>query len=203
MKSVLALGLLIVITSIGVAQERTISKKELKAKIAGYWMGQIVGNFMGYPFESLYDDKTGLIPVDIDKYYSCRTDQELLNGALKNLRIHCNDRRGYTDIFALALGGAPSDDDTDIEFVYLHAVEKYGLDITYPEMTEMWKQHINHHIWGGNAIARKLMDEGLIPPETGKKENNHNWYFIDAQIENEIWGAFFPGMTKKAAKKTD
>jgi ADP-ribosylglycohydrolase len=196
-------SLFIVLVSFGVAQELTISRKELKEKIAGYWMGQIVGNYMGFPFENLYDEETGPIPVDITQYLSCRADHELLQGDLRNLRINCKDRRGYTDIFALAMGGAPSDDDTDIEFVYLHAIEKYGLDITYPEMTEMWKKHINRFIWGGNAAARRLMDEGLLPPETGKKENNHRWYYIDAQIENEIWGAIYPGMTRQAAEKTD
>jgi len=203
-KSILAGGILIIIlASLGVAQERTISQKELKSKIAGYWMGQIVGNYMGFPFENLYDENTGPIPYDIEKYYSCRADQELLEEEFKDLKINSMDRRGYTDIFAKAMQGVPSDDDTDIEFVYLHAVEKYGLDITYPEITEMWKKHINRFIWGGNVVARRLMDDGLLPPGTGKKENNHNWFYIDAQIENEIWGAFYPGMTRQAAVKTD
>ncbi len=201
--SILAFGIFLLLTSFSVAQERTISQKKLKEKIAGYWMGQIVGNYMGFPFENLYNEHTGPIPYDINRYYSCRTEQVLLKEELKNLKIHCNDRRGYTDIFTKTLQGAPSDDDTDIEFVYLHAVEKYGLDITYPEMTEMWKLHMNRFIWGGNAVACRLMNDGLLPPETGKKENNRNWFYIDAQIENEIWGAFYPGMTKKAAEKTD
>lgn len=203
-KSLYLAGILFFTFSLsGLAKERTISQKELKEKIAGYWMGQIVGNYMGFPFENLYNENTGPMPYDIEKYYSCRADQTILKEELKELKIHAKDRRGYTDIFAKAMQGAPSDDDTDIEFVYLHAVEKYGLDITYPEITEMWKTHLNRFIWGGNAVARKLMNEGLLPPETGKKEHNRNWYYIDAQIENEIWGAFFPGMMNNAAAKTD
>ena len=69
------------------------------------------------------------------------------------------------------LGGAFSDDDTDIEFVTLHAVEKYGLDITYPEITQMWKTHINDYIWVANREARNLMDRGLVAPDTGRKKN--------------------------------
>ena len=50
-----------------------------------------------------------------------------------------NDRRGYTNIMAHAMGGAWTDDDTDVEFVTLHAVEKYGLNINYEQITQMWK----------------------------------------------------------------
>ena len=100
-----------------------------------------------------------------------------------------------------ALGGAFSDDDTDIEFVTLHAVEKYGLDITYPEIPQMWKIHINDYIWVANREARNLMDQGLIAPDTGRKQNNRHWFQIDPQLVNEIWSAFYPGMTKHAARR--
>jgi hypothetical protein len=99
--------------------------------------------------------------------------------------------------------GAWSDDDTDIEFVTLHAVEKYGLDITYPEITEMWVTHINDHIWCANRFARDLMEKGLVAPHTGRKENNEEWFQIDPQLVNEIWSVFYPGMTKLAAKRAD
>ncbi|UCF35961.1 MAG: ADP-ribosylglycohydrolase family protein, partial [Acidobacteriota bacterium] len=84
-----------------------------------------------------------------------------------------------------------------------HAVEKYGLDITYPEIAEMWKAHINRKIWVANRRARDLMDEGLIPPDTGRKENNEHWFQIDPQLVNEIWSAFYPGMVKKAVERAD
>jgi hypothetical protein len=99
--------------------------------------------------------------------------------------------------------GAWSDDDTDIEFVTLHAVEKYGLDINYQEITEMWVKHINDHIWCANHFARGLMEKGLVAPYTGRKENNEQWFQIDPQLVNEIWSVFYPGMTKLAAKRAD
>ena len=40
-----------------------------------------------------------------------------------------------------------TDDDTDVEFVTLHAVEKYGLNINYEQITQMWKKHINRFIF--------------------------------------------------------
>ncbi len=168
----------------------TISKEQLKDKIAGYWYGQLVGNYMGFPFEFMYMDKP--IPVFIDRYYNATEDTDL--------RIH-NDRRGYTHIMASALDGAWSDDDTDIEFVTLHAVEKYGLDISYPEITEAWKNHINRFIWGSNHQARMLMDKGFIAPETGSQEHNPYWFHIDPQLVNEIWSVFYPGMIQKAVER--
>jgi hypothetical protein len=45
------------------------------------------------------------------------------------------------------------------------------------------------------------MDQGLIAPATGSKNNNRNWFQIDPQLVNEIWSVFYPGMTKKAAAR--
>jgi ADP-ribosylglycohydrolase len=47
------------------------------------------------------------------------------------------------------------------------------------------------------------METGMVAPETGKKANNKNWFQIDPQLVNEIWSAFYPGMTKKAAYRAD
>jgi ADP-ribosylglycohydrolase len=173
------------------AEERAISEEELLDKISGFWLGQLVGNYMGFPFENLYVDEP--IPMLVDRIYTHADDE--------TLKINRDDLRGYIPIFTAAVEGAFSDDDTDIEFVTLHAVEKYGLDITHAEITEMWKKHINRKIWVANRTARGLMAQGLVAPDTGRKENNRNWYQIDPQLVNEIWSAFYPGMTKKAAER--
>lgn len=171
----------------------TISQKSLQEKIEGYWLGQLVGNYMGWPFEFMYNDEA--VPILIDRYYTEKDDT-------LGLKIH-NDRRGHIDVLANTLGGAWSDDDSDIEFVYLNAVEKYGLDITNEEIAEVWKTHINRFIWGSNRQARTLMDKGMVPPETGSKEHNLYWWHIDPQLVNEIWSVFYPGMLKQALEKAD
>ena len=148
---------------------------------------------MGFPFENVYEDEP--CPFFVDRYYTWRDDP--------SIRMNRDDLRGYVPILAGAFEGAFSDDDTDIELVTLHAVEKYGLDITYPEITQMWIKHINRKIWVANRTARNLMDKGLVAPDTGKKENNPNWFQIDPQLVNEIWSAFHPGMTGKAARRAE
>ncbi len=181
-------------TSTVSAQEyKTIGKKELRSKIEGYWLGQLVGNYMGFPFEFVFSEDPA--PVFIDKYYNV-TDST-------GIKMNHTDRRGNVNIFADALGGAWSDDDSDIEFVTLHAVEEHGLDINYEQITQAWKDHINRFIWVSNRKARDLMEEGLVAPETGKKANNPYWFAIDPQLVNEIWSAFYPGMTDKAVERAD
>jgi hypothetical protein len=173
------------------AAERAISREELLDKVSGFWVGQLVGNYMGLPFENNYVKEP--VPILVDRYYTFQDDEEL--------ELNRDDWRGYIHIFMDAMEGAFGDDDTDIEFTTLHAVEKYGLDITYPEITEIWKKHINRRIWVANETARGLMDEGFIAPDTGRKENNENWFQIDPQLVNEIWSAFYPGMTVQAAER--
>lgn len=177
----------------GRAQFQIISEDELRDKISGYWIGQCVGNYMGFPFEGTYIEEA--VPIFINRYYQFDNDS--------SLNINRFDLRGYCPVVTNWLEGAFSDDDTDIEFVTLHAVEKYGLDLNYVEITEMWKKHINRKIWCANRTARTLMDKGLLPPATGSRENNENWYQIDSQLVNEIWSMFYPGMIEKSVEKAD
>jgi len=150
-----------------------------------------MGNYMGFPFENVYVEEPR--PFFVDRYYTWQDDPAI--------RMNRSDLRGYIPIFASAFESAFSDDDTDIEFVTLHAVEKYGLEINYDEITLMWKKHINRKIRVANRTARDLMNEGHVAPDTGRKENNHNWFQIDPQLVNEIWSAFYHGMTEKAAER--
>ena len=190
----LAVILMLLVAATNVeAKERVISHEELMDKVSGYWIGQLLGNYMGLPFENNYVEEP--VPVLVDRYYTFRDG--------RSLKINRDDWRGYVHIFTDAMEGAFGDDDTDIEFVTLHAVEKFGLDITYPEITEMWKKHINRRIWVANATARELMDQGLVAPDTGRKENNKNWFQIDPQLVNEIWSVFYPGMTKRAGERAE
>jgi len=177
------------------AETATIDRDTLRDKIMGYWLGQLVGNYMGFPFENLYLNEA--IPIDIDRYYDFRDADKY------DLKMNLNDRRAYPRIMADAMGGAWSDDDTDIEFVTLHALEKYGLDLDYDEISEMWKKHVNRFIWSASRKARDLMDAGLKPPHTGSRQYNEYWYRITSQLMNEIWGVVYPGITRKAAERSE
>lgn len=171
---------LVLIISLGqvfAQKSKTISMAELEDKIAGAWIGQMIGNIYGLPHENKYVDAPG--PDNFPYGYS------------KNL-----DKLKEYD-------GAFSDDDTDVEYLYLMQMEKYGVEPTYGELREAWMHHIRDRVWLANRATLGLMHYGYTPPFTGSKAINPHWYQIDPQLINEIWAYTAPGMVKYAAQKSD
>lgn len=158
-------------------QAQKISKTELKDKIAGAWLGQMVGNIYGLPHENKYVDQ----PAPESRFPF-----------------------GYTKNLAKLekYNGAFSDDDTDMEYIYLVTMENYGVEPTYAQMRDMWMAHVRDRVWLANRAAVGLMHYGFTPPFTGDKLYNPHWYQIDPQLINEIWGYTAPGMVHYAAEKS-
>ena len=155
-----------------------ITKDDLKDKIAGAWIGQMVGNIYGLPFENKFIEE----PADESRFPF---------GYTKNI-----DKLKKYD-------GAFSDDDTDVEYLYLMMMEKYGNEPTYGDMRQGWMHHIRDRVWLANRAALGLMHFGYTPPFTGSAELNPHWYQIDPQLINEIWAYTAPGMPQYAAGKSD
>jgi len=97
--------------------------------------------------------------------------------------------------------GARTDDDTDIEWVYIFAMQRDMTVLLGPErITSLWKKHINDHIWCANLYARQLMDIGIDPPLTGKLAlNPWSGFNISGQFICESFGLIAPGMPQTAA----
>ncbi|MBI4578217.1 MAG: ADP-ribosylglycohydrolase family protein [Planctomycetes bacterium] len=65
--------------------------------------------------------------------------------------------------------GARTDDDTDIEWVYIIEMQRSGEVFLPPErIVELWRAHISDRIWCANRYARGLMELGIEPPLTGR-----------------------------------
>jgi len=158
-------------------QTRTISEAELRDKIAGAWIGQMIGNIYGLPHEN--------------KYVNAPGPEKWPYGYTKNL----DKLKSYK--------GAFSDDDTDVEYMYLLQMEKYGYEPTYEQMREAWMFHIRDRVWLANRAALGLMHFGFTPPFTGDKDINPHWFQIDPQLINEIWAYTAPGMVKYSSQKSD
>jgi len=156
---------------------RKISYDELHDKIAGAWIGQIVGNIYGLAYENKFVDNPGpeTWPYDYTK-------------SINKMK---------------AVDGAFSDDDTDVEYLYLLMMEKYGTCPTYEQIREGWMYHIRDRVWLANRASLGLMHHGFTPPFTGDKDINPHWFQIDPQLINEIWSYTAPGMLKYAAVKSD
>ena len=154
-----------------------ISISELRDKIAGEWIGQLIGNMYGLPHECKYIAEPG--------------PEKWPYGYSKSL-----DKLQKCD-------GAFSDDDTDVEYMYLLQMQKFGPEPDYAQLCEAWKYHVRDRIWLANRAALGLMHFGYTPPFTGNKELNPHWFQIDPQLINEIWGVTAPGMVNYAASKSD
>lgn len=95
-----------------------------------------------------------------------------------------------------------TDDDTAVEWVDLHILERHGLDPSYAQIQAEWIDHLNHDIWVSTRRARELMDEGLVPPETGSAAlNPEGVWSIDAQLQTELFGLIAPGLPDQAARR--
>ncbi len=154
-----------------------IKVSELRDKIAAEWIGQMIGNMYGLPHENKYVAEPGL--------------EKWPYGYSKSL----DKLKKYE--------GAFSDDDTDVEYMYLLQLEKFGPEPSYTQLREAWMYHIRDRVWLANRAALGLMHFGYTPPFTGSKELNPHWYQIDPQLINEIWAVTAPGMINYAASKSD
>lgn len=173
----MALAVLLLLAGSSAARTRQITMEELRDKIAGAWIGQMVGNIYGLPFENKFVAEPG-------------NEADFPYGYSKNLA-----KLAQYD-------GAFSDDDTDIEYLYLTLMEKYGTEPTYAQMRNGWMYHIRDRVWLANRAALGLMHYGFTPPFTGDARYNPHWYQIDPQLINEIWAYTAPGMTAYAAEKS-
>ncbi|MHB8897672.1 MAG: ADP-ribosylglycohydrolase family protein [Thermoguttaceae bacterium] len=129
----------------------------------------------------------------------------MLIGGLEGLPHEFKYRQEPRDMlpeFTFLEDGARSDDDNDFEWTHLYFMDKEGsLQLPYGRIVEIWKANMNSGIWVANKKARELMDEGVVPPETGSPGRNpHAWYNLSGQFAVESYGLIAPGMPQTAAE---
>ena len=174
-KLIVIFAALAALVSCGTKAEKAISETELRDKIAGAWLGQMVGNIYGLEYENDFVDEPGSGPFTWEKGFKKMVDVD----------------------------GAFSDDDTDVEYMYLTLMEKFGTQPTYAQIREGWMYHIRDRVWLANRATLGLMHYGLTPPFTGDINVNPHWFQIDPQLINEIWAFTAPGMAEYAAGISD
>jgi hypothetical protein len=171
--------LLILLAQFHFLNGQTISKAEYKEKLRGFWLGSSIANWTGLKTEGLRNDK----PYFTDEDWNTNQGQEWLGA--------------YID-FVLDQEIWGADDDTDIEYIYQHALETYdNYLLTGDQIRAQWLEHISaeeeNFLWVSNQTAFDLMqDENMIPPVTSLPHVNENWEMIDAQLTTEIFGLLAP-----------
>ena len=146
---------------------------EYKDKLRGFWLGGCIANWTGLPTENQRIDFPFFTDSDFGK-----------------------DKYDY--VVDKDPWGA--DDDTDIEYVYQYAIEKFNnYKLTGQQISSAWQEHIGlPKLWVSNLAALGQMQNGAIPPETSLPENNPMWEMIDAQLTTEIFGVLAPGRPEVA-----
>jgi len=127
----------------------------------------------------------------------------MLIGGLEGLAHefkYINEPRESLPNYPLLPEGARSDDDNDFEWTHLFFMDKEGvLKIPYPRIVEIWQANMNRGIWAANRQARKLMDQGIVPPETARPtRNSYAPYNLSGQFCVEAYGMIAPGMPRAA-----
>ena len=156
----------------------SLSAEAYYDKVYASWLGQMIGNMFGLPHENVYVDEPRPDELSEFKY------------------------RGWPLERMAEVNGAFSDDDTDIEYMYLLQMQKHGIEPSYAQLRDAWVHHVRDRVWLANRAALTAMRHGFLPPLTGSKEYNPHWFQIDPQLVNEIWAVTAPGMIDYAREKS-
>lgn len=148
-----------------------VTESAYAEKLRGMWLAQCIANWTGLRTEGVRNAP----PFFTDADWGTTVNGQTVN-------------------FVTNQSPWGADDDTDIEYVYLHALSNAQvLVLTPPQVRSTWIAHINRFIWVSNANARGLMDRGCVPPSTSLALANPQRLAIDAQLTTEFFGAFAPG----------
>lgn len=184
------------------AEERpaalTVSRSDYAERLHGFWLGQSIANWTGLVTE--------MARVEPPFY----TDEDWGQPADRAVWGHYPAHQGVIDFYLARedqVWGA--DDDTDIEYLYLHLLgESPNLVLTPEQIRTGWLRHIHanedaplsptsmrreNYLWVSNERAYYLMkDRGLLPPATGDPANNPDSEKIDSQLTTELFGLLAP-----------
>lgn len=185
-------------------------QERLNDRWQGFWLGQSIGNWTGLVTEM---DKIGGEGPRGEFYTRDNwggIDQPAIWSELPS------EISGTID-FVLRRPGETwgADDDTDIEYMYLSAMDDLGLGKLDPEAIQSaWLTHIyneqlptpygtdgdvyQNYLWVSNQAAHELMLSGMRPPQTAAPTNNPYGEMIDAQLTTEIFGLMAPAQPSAA-----
>ena len=190
-----------------------VKKHEYKQQLKGFWLGQNIANWTGLITEM---DKVGTpetMPFYTDKDWQT-TDLKAVWGEYVP---HSNVIDFYIEPENSVWG---SDDDTDIEYIYLHLLSQHQTSmLSAKQIQQGWLKHIysktdaplfkkfpyskpqkENFLWESNQRAYELMQRGIMPPATSLPENNSKSQMIDAQLTTEMFGLLSPTDVATAQK---
>lgn len=99
----------------------------------------------------------------------------------------------YSEIFDAPI----PNDDLDLQLVWLHALEQYGVRLAAQELGQEWLEHV-FFPYDEYGYALTNLRKGLLPPLSGSF-NNPFTNCMGSPIRSEIWAMVAPGVPGLAA----
>jgi ADP-ribosylglycohydrolase len=185
--------------------DRAISRTDYARRFEGFWLAQCIANWTGLITEMDKIGGDGLEGRGAGFY--TREDW----GGLDQPNIWGGsgpEGRRIDFVFRDPGDVWGADDDTDIEYIYLHLMlDNETSRLTGEQIRDGWLAHIwsdantphrsgegqpENFLWVSNQRALDLMLQGKSPPETSDPALNPDYEMIDAQLTTEIFGLFAP-----------
>jgi len=180
-------------------QYRQISLEDYQNKVAGGWIGQAIGVLHGQWTEGKWQGK--IVPFDLEDWYRISPEVEEKARAVKDwqerrkfYQKYINDKENWIIYTPEEMS---DQDDLYIEFMFLHSILKYGLDVTGKEIAEDWVSYLDpNRIWCANKGAYQNFLKGIWPPMSSHPRNTPWGDAIDFQIEADLFGLISPGLPR-------
>jgi hypothetical protein len=160
-----ALGIASLAAPAQAAEQTGLSRQELRDKIAGGWIGSVIGGAWGDPVEFHYLGRR--VPQRRMPRWSVPRAKR----------------------FPFITSGGP--DDIYAEIPFLDAMRRHGVAAGWPEWAAAFGA-TRFKLFFANKQARKNIRAGILPPGSGDPAYNPNAYDIDFQIESDFAGMAAP-----------
>lgn len=154
----------------------TLTETELKDKLLGSWIGQMVGVAL---FAKTEFGSQGKIMAQ------AKVDVALNEWNQGILSI--NDAFGQDDLY--------------VEIPFMETMEQHGAFCSVEKMADTFKRS-TFPLWHANLAARTNLLAGIEYPDSGHYLYNKHADDIDWQIECDFLGAMYPGMVNTAAQRS-
>lgn len=180
------------------ANYRRISTQDYRDKIEGGWIAQAAGSLFGYYTEAKWT-KT-YIPFEFDGYPRFNDDllkklwdeQKTFEKVILEQEKYKNIRSNWEIYEPKSM---LDQDELYLEFLFLHSIQKNGLNVTSKQFAQDWAAYLNPgYVWSANSEALQNFKKGVWPPYSGLPQYNHSTGAIDFQIESELFGLISPGL---------
>jgi hypothetical protein len=167
-------------------------ESELRDRIEGAWLGQMIGVTWGFPTEFYGRYIWQLFP-----------DFHQVNGVARN--IYAKYEGGPIPLEELPewrpemINGAYTQDDLYVEVPFIDALQQHGVNAGWEHFGHAFAQTV-FPLYHANAAARKNLQSGLDVPWSGHYSNGGESDDIDWQIEADFVGLIHPGQLHSAAE---